>query len=155
MVKPHPSRWFERAISTPLLVLVMFVFVIATFGPALGLLQGKLLPVTSRVTLTDVAYDKITNRTTFVMEFDKYLNCALIGYSFRRFGVNVVAGPADVQPPVTTLSPGLRRSGKWFVTGPPPLDDMTMQWQHSCHFLWTVVTDATPLPEKSLMELPQ
>ena len=128
------------------MVIALFVLTIVTLGPSLGVLQGRFFPVTSRVVLFDIRYDENVGRTYFKMEFEKYYNCDLRGVTFRRLGVSVVAGPAE--PTISgTVTTGKRKSGEWLVAGSPPLDDVTIEWSHNCHPLWTVLTDATPLPD--------
>ncbi len=135
----HASLWVW---SWPSLTVVVTVFLLITFGPWLGVVEGAVAPVTSKITLTNV--QERDHRTYFVMNFEKFRNCELKGITVRRKGVSVVAGPAKDDSVTGTISTGPRRSQLWFVEGGLPVDDMEILWSHSCSFLWTTVTAAYP-----------
>lgn len=122
--------------------ILLFFSMLPVWGPLIPPLEGRIAPVTSKVTF--IEQPPVEGGFTVRMSYTKLRDCEIIGVSMDRNGVPIEFEPVNGSlDKLFTRGTGPQISRQWFV-GDDSLDGLRLRWIHRCHVLWTAVTVAYP-----------
>ncbi len=133
----------DRVLSRTGLLALVFLIAIPVLWPLGAEIEGKLLPVTKRLSVESVTPDE--GGVSFYVNFDKVRQCKYIGIAWY-LGDNrlVLELEPDNHLAPPTRPTGGQYIGPWRLLGVNTLKGTHAFVFHRCHFLWQTVTPFYP-----------
>lgn len=138
MVNNQSDRFFTRKaiIGWILLILIPIVF------PHMSTLEGKYLPVTSKLDIIKIV-DLDNGEKKVWVQFTKHRQCELIGINWYK-GSERVSFRYGIDDDSDQSRPkGFQTAGPWLVKTDNILDTR-VEVKHQCHPLWVTITRIFP-----------
>ncbi len=126
----------------PALGLLIFFAAMPVYGPFMVYIEGDLLPVTSKITVT--SQTPANGGLDITFSYTKYRFCELEGFDARagQLEVPMTIAPVSATPsPVRT--PGYQGSRVWHI-GAASMDGISLWFIHRCNPLWLTATKVYP-----------
>lgn len=136
---PRWANVWESVLNNgPILVLLALLVFLPVYGPYMVAIEGRLLPVTSRIEFTETTPTP-EGGLDVRFRYEKYRDCEYLNTQVRLGEVDLEFDPVRGQRFSTVRPLGFNVSRLWHLNV-TSLEGVQMWFVHRCHPFWITVT---------------